>query len=163
MSERPEPPPEARLIAATLKRAHMSVREAARRAGISEGRWRQIMNGYQTVSAGVHIPVIGPAETVARMAQVAKVRPDQLGNAGREDAAFELQNMIEAEPPAERWTEAGGGYDGPFDPEFDATLERIKRDPARKERLRQIIVAAQLDPENDVESQTGGERGKDTG
>lgn len=69
MTERPEPPPEGRLITAALKQSGLSAREAARRAGISEVRWRQIAGGFQTVS-GQHIPVTGPADTVARMAHV---------------------------------------------------------------------------------------------
>jgi hypothetical protein len=68
----------------------MSAREAARRAGISEGRWRQITGGYQVVSAGVYAPVRGPAATVARMAAVVGVTPAQLRQAGRADAAKAL-------------------------------------------------------------------------
>jgi len=45
--------------------AKLSAREAARRAGISEGRWRQIASGYQVVSAGVYAPAHGPAGTLA--------------------------------------------------------------------------------------------------
>ncbi|MFY9889494.1 MAG: helix-turn-helix transcriptional regulator, partial [Streptosporangiaceae bacterium] len=65
MADRPEPPPWGTLIAAALRRAGLSAREAARRAGISEGRWRQITGGYQVVSPGVYAPVRGPAGTVA--------------------------------------------------------------------------------------------------
>jgi len=73
-----------------LVRAKLSAREAARRAGISEGRWRQIASGYQVVSAGVYAPVRGPAGTLARMAAVVGVTPAQLRRAGRTDAARAL-------------------------------------------------------------------------
>jgi hypothetical protein len=87
MSDRPEPPPWGALITAALGRLRLSVRSAARQAGISEGRWRQIAGGYQVVSSGVYAPVRGPAGTLARMAAVAGVTPAELTAAGRPDAA----------------------------------------------------------------------------
>ncbi len=53
MPTRPAPPPWGALITAALRQAGLSAREAARRAGLSEGRWRQITSGYQVVSAGM--------------------------------------------------------------------------------------------------------------
>ena len=87
MAERPSPPPWGVLLTKALADAQISAREASRRAGISEGRWRQIASGYQIVSAGVYAPVHGPARTLARMAAVAGVTPEQLTDAGRADAA----------------------------------------------------------------------------
>jgi hypothetical protein len=87
MTERPEPPPWGALITAALASEGISAREAARRAGLSEGRWRQITGGYQVVSPGIYAEVRGPAATVARMAAVAGVTPAQLRAAGRDDAA----------------------------------------------------------------------------
>ena len=87
MAERPEPPPWGALITAALRSAKLSARQAARQAGLSEGRWRQITGGYQVVSPGVYAPVRGPAATLARMAAVAGVAPAELRAAGREDAA----------------------------------------------------------------------------
>ncbi len=95
MAPRPDPPPWGTLITAGIRRAGLSAREAARRAEISEGRWRQITGGYQVVSPGVYAPVHGPAGTVAKMAAVAGVTAAQLEQAGRPDAAAEL-----AEQPA---------------------------------------------------------------
>jgi hypothetical protein len=94
--KRPEPPPWGALITEALGRVRLSAREAARRAGISEGRWRQITGGYQVVSAGVYAPVRGPAGTLARMAAVAGVTAGQLRQAGREDAA----QVLDAAPAA---------------------------------------------------------------
>lgn len=93
MSERPEQPDEGRLIGLAQKRSSLSARKAAAEAGLSEGRWRQIVSGYQTVSAGVYAPVRGPAETLARMAQVVSVTPEQLEQVGRPDAASELREL----------------------------------------------------------------------
>jgi len=75
MTDRPEPRPEGQLIAAALKAAGISAREAARRADISEVRWRQIVSGVQTVS-GQPVPVVGPADTVARMARAVGLTSD---------------------------------------------------------------------------------------
>jgi transcriptional regulator with XRE-family HTH domain len=91
MTERPEPPPWGALISTALARQGISAREAARRAGMSEGRWRQITGGYQVVSPGVYAPVRGPAGTIARMAAVAGVTAAELRAAGREDAAHVLE------------------------------------------------------------------------
>lgn len=76
----------------------MSGREAARRSGISNTRWRQIINGYMTVS-GSHVPVHAPAETLARMAQTTGVDADQLRDAGRPDAADALTELIRTSTP----------------------------------------------------------------
>jgi hypothetical protein len=105
MADRPEPPPWGTLIAAALRAAGLSAREAARRAGISEGRWRQITGGYQVVSPGVYAPVRGPAGTLARMAAVAGVSPAQLRAAGRDDAAELLARQPEEQPAADQLLE----------------------------------------------------------
>jgi len=90
MAQRPSPPPWGAVLTKALADAQLSAREASRRAGISEGRWRQIASGYQVVSSGVYAPVHGPAETLAKMAAVAGVTPAQLTDAGRPDAANAL-------------------------------------------------------------------------
>ena len=101
MAQRPEPPPWGTLITTALHDAQLSAREAARRAGISEGRWRQITGGYQVVSSGVYAPVRGPAGTLARMAAVVGVTPAQLRSAGRADAARILANSPSQTPPSD--------------------------------------------------------------
>jgi hypothetical protein len=98
MADRPDPPAWGVLIAAALREAGTSAREAARRAGISEGRWRQIAGGYQVVSPGVYAHVRGPAATLARMATVAGVTPEQLTAAGRDDAAMVMLRQHEDRP-----------------------------------------------------------------
>jgi hypothetical protein len=93
MAQRPSPPPWGVLLTNALAGAQLSAREASRRAGISEGRWRQIASGYQVVSAGVYAPVHGPAQTLAKMAAVAGVTAAQLTDAGRPDAAKALASQ----------------------------------------------------------------------
>jgi transcriptional regulator with XRE-family HTH domain len=95
MTERPEPPPWGALITTALARQGLSAREAARRAGLSEGRWRQITGGYQVVSPGVYAQVRGPAGTLARMANAAGVSVAELRAAGRADAADVLASQRE--------------------------------------------------------------------
>lgn len=84
--------PEGRLIEAARKRhtPALSVRKAATAAGISDGRWRQIANGYQSVGAGQVAIVEGPPETLARMALAVGVTPEELRSVGRIDAADAL-------------------------------------------------------------------------
>ncbi len=98
MTERPEPPPWGALITAALASEGISAREAARRAGLSEGRWRQITAGYQVVSPGVYAHVRGPAGTLARMAAVVGITPAQLRTAGRDDAARVLAGRLDRKP-----------------------------------------------------------------
>lgn len=92
---RPQPPPWGALITSAINRAGLSARSAARQAGISEGRWRQLTSGYQVVSPGVYAPVHGPAPTLARMATVAGLSARQLQEAGREDVAAILTRQRE--------------------------------------------------------------------
>ncbi len=102
MAQRPPPPPWGVLLTNALADAQLSAREASRRAGISEGRWRQIASGYQVVSSGVYAPVHGPAETLAKMAAVAGVTAAQLTDAGRPDAATALVSREEADASHEQ-------------------------------------------------------------
>ena len=48
-------------------RGRMSIREAARRAGISESRWRQVEAGVQKVAGAIEVPVHPRAETIVAM------------------------------------------------------------------------------------------------
>lgn len=55
-------------------RGAMSKREAARRAGIAEARWRQIVRGTQRIS-GVDVPVSTRPDTLRRMAAAVGADP----------------------------------------------------------------------------------------
>ena len=109
MEQRPEQPPEGRLIADAADHMNLSIREAARRAGISYGRWRQIATGYQNISSGVFAPVHAPAKTLARMAAVVGVTADQMETEGlRPDAAEIMRRDVRPAPPAPREHDFGG-------------------------------------------------------
>jgi transcriptional regulator with XRE-family HTH domain len=94
----PNPPPEGQAIEAARTRARLSIREAARRAEMSEGRWRQIVRGYH-LAAGVVVPDYGPDDTIARMAHAVGLTPTDLTKAGRPDAAAILRTFSHAEEP----------------------------------------------------------------
>jgi transcriptional regulator with XRE-family HTH domain len=133
MSEHAGPPPEGALITAALKRRRLSARAAAPKAGISETRWRQITSGYQTVSSQ-RIPVRAPDDTLARMAQVAGVTPEELIEADRPDAAEELRGL----PPLEEPT-----ADEPTVAELAAQLAEEKKRRADLERRFDEYLARQ--------------------
>jgi hypothetical protein len=99
MAPKPKPPPEALLIERKRKAIvpRLSQRNAALRAGISETRWRQIEVGGRWFR-GRWEPEIAPPDTLARMAYVAGATPDELREAGREDAAPSLETVL-ANPP----------------------------------------------------------------
>lgn len=78
---------------------NISQREAARRARMSEARWRQLVSGYQLVQR-THVAVRSPDKTLARMARAVGVTAEQLAGAGREDAAQALRG-VEQEEAAE--------------------------------------------------------------
>ena len=72
---------------------HLSIRQAAAAARISETRWRQIESGVRHFR-GQAFPERGPDPTVARMAAVVAVTPGQLTAAGRPGAAAELEALL---------------------------------------------------------------------
>ncbi|NUS17631.1 MAG: hypothetical protein HOY69_40595 [Streptomyces sp.] len=99
MTQPPAAPPEGTLIKRAQVALQISQREAARRARLSEARWRQLVSGYQLVQR-THVPVRSPDKTLARMARAVGVTAEQLADAGREDAARALRD-VEAEEAAE--------------------------------------------------------------
>lgn len=92
-----EKPVEAQLIAAAIKREGRSIRSVARDVGLSEARLRQIVNGYASGGAGVKIPVVAPAATLARIAFVLGIPPSTLRESGRGDAADEMVDFYVGE------------------------------------------------------------------
>ncbi len=121
MNERPPQPPEGRLIAAAARARGLSIREASRRAGISYGRWRQIVSGVQNVSPGSYAAVRAPAATLARMAQAAGVTPESLATEGNRPDAAEIMRSasLRIVPPA-RGT-------GPGDPAAQVLADLLGR------------------------------------
>lgn len=93
-------PPEAALIRKALKRGRISGREAARRVGLSETRWRQLYSGSHVIK-GVRVVARAPADTLARIAYTIGITAEELSEAGRADAAQELEELAEiAGPPS---------------------------------------------------------------
>ncbi|WP_433368447.1 hypothetical protein ACQPZX_41580 [Actinoplanes sp. CA-142083] len=90
--------PEGALIHEAQQRSGRSIRQVATEAGMSDARWRQVVKGLMHVS-GVSTPVVAPAPTLARMALVVGVTPQQLRDAGRDDAAEGLEMLAQAQKP----------------------------------------------------------------
>ena len=110
-------PPEAQLILGNRTRMGLSIREAARRAGISEGSWRRTEGpGDKTRTA----------DTIALMARATGVTHVQLEEAGRLDAAAKL---VAIGPRA-------GGHRTATEKEMLAAVRRME-DEAR--RLRALL------------------------
>lgn len=108
MTEHPDAPPEGLLIKHALIASRLSQREAARRSGMSETRWRQLVSGYQVVSRS-KVPVRSPDETLARMARAVGVTAEQLEEAGRGGAAAVLRDAETGPAAAAGARGAGGG------------------------------------------------------
>lgn len=81
----PATPPEAVLIERHRTERGLSIREAARRAAVSDGTWRRI-EGDRDVAR--------PPDTLAQMAAVIGIVPSELTEAGRPDAAGALQKIM---------------------------------------------------------------------
>ena len=97
------PPPEAQLIERrrlALPKQRSAIAKVAKEAGISEGRWRQIAKGYQQVDKSTRALVRAPAETLARMAFAVGATAGDLHEAGRGDAAEELEVLGEKQRAA---------------------------------------------------------------
>lgn len=117
---------------------------------MSETRWRQISNGYQDVGRGHRVPTVGPPETIARMAQVVGVTPDQLRDAGRADAAGELELLTTAPAPTAFAD----------DPQVDAIATLLATLPpeAQDEVLRRVGRTSQPAPAEEVNDSTARRR-----
>jgi transcriptional regulator with XRE-family HTH domain len=88
------PPPEAEALRIARIHQHLSVREAAQRAGVSVSLWRQVEAGYMTPVKGVHMPKIAPAATLARMAQAVDLQAEHLESRGQRPDAAEILRAI---------------------------------------------------------------------
>lgn len=66
---------------------------------MSEAHWRQIISGYESLGGGQYREVHAKPETLARIAQVIGITPDQLVKVGREDAARALEEITPEPAP----------------------------------------------------------------
>ena len=87
MGEHIQPPKESVPIEKRRAALGMSIADAAKAAGMSESRWRQITKGFQQATPETRIPVAAPARTLARMARAVGATDAELDAAGRSDAA----------------------------------------------------------------------------
>jgi hypothetical protein len=91
-TELPGQRPEGKLIQDALTRDGRSIRTVAPLAGITDARWRQLVKGSMKTGDQVHEQV-ARAETLARMAYVVGVTPQELAGVDREDAAVVLERL----------------------------------------------------------------------
>jgi transcriptional regulator with XRE-family HTH domain len=110
-------PPEAAIIQAKRTQMRLSIREAARRAGISEGSWRRTESpGHRTRTA----------TTVALMAEAVGVTAAELELAGRGDAARKLGTF-------------GPRRGGSYDEIRDSARAAVRRLEDEARRLRAVL------------------------
>jgi hypothetical protein len=116
-------------------RPKLSGRKVAALAELSEGRLRQILNGYTIVGAGNYVATVGPPETVARIAKVVGLTPPDLRAVGRADAADALQDL-ELQEKYDRPNEALRAETVEIANEVAETLRRLGLDlDSRQERV----------------------------
>lgn len=119
------------LLEQARARKNLAKREAARRAGISEGRWRQVVTGVQKAGPGKTIPVRYRANTVVAMARAVEVPVDQaLHAAGFSEA--DIQRVL---------------LNTPAGPDWDDKLVKVQAiadNPDRPQHMRDLARAAIL-------------------
>lgn len=122
--------PEGALIERARKLSGLSGRQAAKESSLSDSRWRQIINGNTTVGGQV-VPVVGPDDTIARMARAVGVTPDQLRAAGRPEAADALLTLSGMQAESE-WESVGTALDRLLSirEQIDAVIAELRAAPA---------------------------------
>lgn len=129
----PAPPPEAEIIRVARLARGLSPETAAKRTTVrlGGGRWRHIEQGY--TRRVPYTPTIAPAKTLAHMARVVGVQPQQLVDAGREDAAEILREIRRQEAADEQPT-------APADPRVQMAVDILMDLPprVREEVLRRL-------------------------
>lgn len=94
-----------------LQLSGLSQNAAAKAAGITGPRWRQIVSGVEK-KGGMQVPTRGPAETLARMASVVGVSAATLRRLGRPDAALALnRSVVSQQADDSEASDLLGGYD----------------------------------------------------
>lgn len=116
--------PEGRLIERAMRMAGVSGRRLAEMVDLSEGRVRQIVNGYRT-EAGQVLAIEGPTDTVVRMAEALNITAEEMLEAGREDVAKDLYEM-----PTVGVTEEGDLWLSSPEHEYDVLREWLANEPA---------------------------------
>ena len=121
-----------RLAREAMDMTALSAAEASRARGgkgISAAYWRDVERGYGG-RRGQRVPVRASARALAAMARVVGVMPAQLAEAGREDAARVLEEILRRDAPGMPAAPAPAGL--PHQPPAGATLaDRIEGELAR--------------------------------
>lgn len=130
----PAPPPEAEIIRVARLARGISPETAAERTPVrlGGGRWRHIEQGYTRREP--FTPTSAPAKTLAHMANVVGVEPEQLDGAGRADAAEILREIKRQEAAEEQ--PASGSTDPRVQMAVDILMDLPPR--ARDEALRRL-------------------------
>lgn len=93
----PEPPPEAALIRRARQARGLTMAQAAVRSSVVKAsRWGQIENGY-LMKGGAPVRTGAGSMQLAHMARVVGLSPDRLEEAGRDDAAEILREILRQE------------------------------------------------------------------
>ena len=108
------------------KRPKLSQNAVAKAAGTSSTTYRRIISGISRFG-GQDVPFDGSADTVAQIARVLGVTPEQLEQAGRTDAAEELRILEEPPSRLQVVTGADAPADEPGDEGLDEKLDRAQR------------------------------------
>ncbi|MFC3453978.1 helix-turn-helix domain-containing protein [Amycolatopsis speibonae] len=117
------------------KAAGLSIRAAARSAGFSEGRWRQLEAGYE-VRSGVQVPVNTTASTVVQAAGAVAVDADE---------ALHAAGIEGVDPEAVRGAGQGSGEAQKSPPEgaIDSLIWSVRTASiADLRRLRDVVDTA---------------------
>lgn len=142
--------PEGRLLERAMKKPpKISGRKLAELADLSEGRVRQIVNGYKS-EGGMMIPVSAPAETIARLGDALDIRPEEFEEIGRVDVADILRGNVTSGLTEEGdlwlsdlnvhrvalldWLQSGVESDPPTDPLILWEIDDLLAAVARKHR-----------------------------
>lgn len=125
MTTPPPPPPEAQLITRLreAKIPKLSMRSAARQAGVSPTLWVETERGFRRVAPGVTLPTRVTPDKLARMARIVGASPKQLTEAGRGDAAAILKRITDAGPELD-----------------DRVIEAIRASQDFTERQKQALI-----------------------
>ncbi len=147
VNEKPAPPPEALLLDAARKRKGLSHRALGDLVDLSDGRVRQVLNGYQTPGGGEYFPVSGKPEVIGRMALVLDVPRKDLVAAGRGDAAEVLDHLTRSTPTEGRPSTLAGFTNDELLAEVRARMkgERDGRQPEPEKSGRVIELPARGD------------------
>lgn len=138
--------PEGALIESALKEKGLSQRQLAKQVELSEGRVRQVINGYKT-EAGQVLGIVGKAETVARLARAAGVTIDQMTQTGRNDVVDVMEQWESNQITAPKGRDPLGLQQAADVAELVTTVRALVE---RVERIEQQLQGG------------GGERGGDT-